>query len=69
MQISSQPNPFTSPLPVINGLSIPAWNSSTQTQATLTDTWVFKLGTTTVATVVITYTDSTKEVISTVVKT
>lgn len=55
-----------------NGLSLIAYDYVSLTQASTTDTWVFKAGGaggTTVATVTITYTDSTKATISTVVKT
>jgi len=48
------------------------WDYVEQAQATLTDTWTFKTGGatgTTVATIVITYTNSGKATISTVFKT
>ena len=51
------------------GLNIPTFDYASQTQTATTDTWVFKTGGaggTTVATVVITYVDATKEVISSV---
>lgn len=51
------------------GLNIPTFDYASQTQAATTDTWVFKTGGaggTTIATVVITYVDATKEVISSV---
>lgn len=54
---------------VKRGLYIPTFNYCAQVQASTTDTWTFKTGGaggTTVATVVITYTDSTKAVISNV---
>lgn len=56
----------------VGGIGIPAWDYMTLTQASLTDTYVFKTGGsggTTVATVTITYTDSSKNTISTVAKT
>lgn len=56
---------------VINGLSIVAYDYVSLTQASTTDTYVFKSGGsggTTVATVVITYTDSTKATLATVAK-
>ena len=54
------------------GIGIPEWDYTNLTQAATTDTWVFKTGGaggTTVATVVITYTDTTKATISNVTKT
>jgi len=57
--------------PAVGIITIP-YDYVALTQATLTDTYVFKkngAGGTTVATVVITYTDSGKGTISTVVKT
>lgn len=54
------------------GISLPKWDYVTQTQASTTDTWTFKTGGsggTTVATVTISYTDNTKNTISTVAKT
>ena len=45
-----------------------AFDSITPTYATLTDTWVYKLGVTTVSTITVTFTDSTKSVIQSVVK-
>lgn len=54
---------------VENGFSIPNCDYMSLTEDTTTDTYVFKeggSGGTTVATIVITYTDSTKETISTV---
>lgn len=51
------------------GLNIPTFDYASQTQTATTDTWTFKTGGaggTTVATVVITYVDATKEVISSV---
>lgn len=59
-------------LAVTNGLSLPAYDYVSLAVAATTDTYTFKTGGaggTTVATVTITYTDSTKAVISTVVKT
>lgn len=56
----------------IAGLLPVAYDYISQAQATLTDTWTFKTGGaggTTVATITITYTDASKAVISTVVKT
>lgn len=56
----------------IAGLLPTSYDYISQAQATTTDTWVFKTGGasgTTVATITINYTDATKEVISTVVKT
>lgn len=56
----------------INGIGIPSFDFCSQTQDTLTDTWVFKTGGsggTTVATVVITYTDAGKTIISSVART
>lgn len=50
---------------------IPSWDYVSLTQAATTDTYTFKTGGaggTTVQTIVITYTDSTKQTISTVVK-
>ncbi len=57
---------------VLNGLSIPAYDYVALTQASTTDTYVFKSGGSggsTVATVVITYTDSTKAILANVTKT
>lgn len=54
------------------GLYLPTFDYCSQVQASTTDTWTFKTGGsggTTVATVTITYTDSTKAVISNVAKT
>lgn len=54
------------------GLGIPPFDSTSLAQATLTDTWTFYTGGlagTLVSTVTITYTDSTKATISTVVRT
>lgn len=54
---------------VKRGLYIPTFDYCAQVQASTTDTWTFKTGGaggTTVATVVITYTDATKAVISNV---
>jgi len=51
------------------GLAIPKWDKVVQTQASTTDTWTFELATVTVSVVVITYTDSTKEVINDVERT
>lgn len=56
----------------IAGLLPTAFDYISQAQDTLTDTWTFKTGGaggTTVSTITITYTDATKAVISTVVKT
>lgn len=53
-------------------IGIPAYDYVGQSQASTTDTWTFKTGGsggTTVATVTITYTDSTKATISNVVRT
>lgn len=55
-----------------NGLSIPVADYVALTQAATTDTWAFKTGGSggsTVATITITYTDSTKVTISNVAKT
>lgn len=57
---------------LLPGIGIPIYDYVSQAQATLTDTWSFKTGGsggTLVATVTITYTDSTKATISTVAKT
>ena len=54
------------------GFFLPTNDYASLAQAALTDTWTFKLGGsggTTVATVTITYTDSSKATISTVAKT
>ena len=54
------------------GMEIPAHNHLALTEASLTDTWVYKTGGasgTTVATVLITYTDSGKGTIATIAKT
>jgi hypothetical protein len=56
----------------IVGMEIPAHDYLALTEATLTDTWVYKTGGaggTTVAIVTITYTDSGKGTIATVIKT
>lgn len=56
----------------IPGLAIPIFDATALTQASTTDTWTFRTGGlagTLVATVTITYTDSTKATISNVVKT
>lgn len=50
----------------LTGLSIPAWTTATPTFTATTDIWVFKLATATVWTVTITYTDSTKAIISSI---
>ena len=55
-------------LKIASGFNIPVYDNITLTQATLTDTWVFKVGSTTVSTITITFTDSAKGTISTVVK-
>lgn len=61
----TQTTPTGTPIvPFING----NWDNVTQTRDTLTDTWVFKTGSTILYTVVITYTTASKDVISTVVK-
>ena len=55
-----------------DGLNVGAYDYMSLTQAALTDTYVYKVGGsggTTVATVTVTFTDSTKVTISTVVKT
>ena len=52
-----------------SGAGIPTWDYAALTQAATTDTWTFKTGgsgVTTVRTVVVTYTDSTKATISNV---
>lgn len=62
----------TNPLNVVTGLSIKTFDYISYTSASTTDTYVYKTGGsggTTQATVVITWTDSTKTVLSTVVKT
>ena len=59
-------------LKIASGFNIPVYDYVTLTQATLTDTWVFKtggVGGTTVTTITITYTDSAKGTISTIAKT
>jgi hypothetical protein len=56
----------------INGIGIPAYDSCSLVEATLTDTWSFFIGSisgTKVATVLITYTDASKGTISTVERT
>lgn len=61
----------TNPFNVVNGFSVKAYDYVSLTQASTTDTYTFKSGGsggTTVATIVITYTDSTKATLSTVVK-
>jgi hypothetical protein len=45
-----------------------AFDSITPTYASTTDTWVYKLGATTTATIVVTFVDSSKAVILSVVK-
>lgn len=63
---------LSSPLPVINGLSILAYDYVSLAVAATTDTYTFKSGGSggsTIATVTLTYTDSTKVTLSTVVKT
>ena len=61
-------NPATEgTLAKLAGMSIGEWDKVTQTQVTLTDTWAFELNSAAINTVVITYTDATKAVISTVV--
>jgi hypothetical protein len=57
---------------ISSGFGLPAYDYVSQTQDTLTDTWVFKtggVGGTTVATITITYTGTDKLVISNVAKT
>lgn len=57
---------------ITSGISLPVWDYCSLTQASTTDTWVFKTGGsggTTRATITVTYTDSGKGTISTVVKT
>lgn len=44
------------------------YDTATQTRDTLTDTWVFTKGGATITTIVVTYTNSGKTVISTVAK-
>lgn len=54
------------------GLGVPQWDYTALVQASTTDTWAFKTGGSggsTVATVVITYTDSGKGTISNITKT
>lgn len=61
----------TNPFPFISGPGIPAWDYMSLATASTTDTYTFKTGGasgTTVATLLITYTDSTKATISTVVR-
>jgi hypothetical protein len=53
----------------VAGLNIPVHDTITAAYASTTDTFTYKLSGRTVATVTITYTDSTKELISTVTKT
>ena len=55
-------------LKIASGFNIPVYDNITLTQATLTDTWTFKVGANTVSTITITFTDSAKGTISTVVK-
>jgi hypothetical protein len=62
------------PIDTLSGLSIPTYNyvSMTLSAGDTTETYVFKTGGsggTTVATVVVVYTDSSREVLSTVTKT
>ena len=54
---------------VANSLVPVPYDNIALTQATLTDTWVYKLAAVTKSTITITYTDATKAVISTIVKT
>jgi len=51
-----------------SGLIIPKWNSVYPTFNSNNDVWVFKLNGTTVSTVTITYTDTTKTVIQSVIQ-
>lgn len=54
---------------VVKGLKLPVYDYTSLAQASTTDTWTFKIGGssgTVVGTLLITYTDSTKETISTV---
>ena len=54
---------------VVKGLKLPVYDYTSLSQASTTDTWTFKIGGssgTVVGTLLITYTDSTKETISTV---
>jgi len=53
-------------IPVISTLAV-LWDTTTQVQAATTDTWTFTLATVLVKTVVITYTDATKETTDNVV--
>lgn len=56
----------------VNGIGLPAYDYVTYTSGSTTDTYVFKVGGSggsTAATVTLTYTDSTKAVLSTVAKT
>lgn len=62
----------SAPWPVTSGFSMAGYDYVTFTPASTTDTYVFKTGGsggTTVNTITITYTDSTKTVLSTVAKT
>lgn len=53
----------------LNGFSMPVFDSIYPTFATTTDTYAYKLAAATVATITITYVDSTKEVIQSIVRT
>lgn len=62
----------THPIVTTSGASIPGWDYVSLSQASTTDTYTFKTGGasgTTVGTITITYTDSGKSTISTVVRT
>jgi hypothetical protein len=81
--LKSQSNPHVHAQPVINpdgsdinskyaGFAVPSYDYTGLTEATTTDTWVFKTGGaggTTVATITINYTDSSKATIDNVVRT
>jgi tRNA(Ile2) C34 agmatinyltransferase TiaS len=54
---------------ITSGMVSVSYDSIALVQAALTDTWTYKSGVTTVATVTVTYTDATKVTISTVVRT
>lgn len=59
-------NDIKAGIQALAGLSIPAWDTATPTFGATADTWVFKLSTVTVWTVTISYTDSTKLIVSSI---
>ena len=62
----------SNPLPTTSGAGLPLWDYMSLATGATTETYTFKLGGsggTTVATLTVTYTDSTKETISTVERT